>query len=132
MKAVVYEAPRKFEYRDVDIPRIQSDEVLIRVDACGLCGTDLHIHEGEFAPRFPLIPGHEFTGEITDLGSEVTGFKNGLLRRLDRETSRIIYFFAASEIFLNAFTAPTTAVSTGNRSILEAPTKPCAVVRSRT
>ena len=78
MKAVVYEAPRKFEYRDVDSPRIQSDEVLIRVDACGLCGTDLHIHEGEFAPRFPLIPGHEFTGEITDLGSEVTGFKNGL------------------------------------------------------
>src|SRR6516165_9934035 len=78
MKAIVYDAPRKFEYRDVDSPRIQSDEVLIRVDACGLCGTDLHIHEGELAPRFPLIPGHEFTGEITDLGSEVTGFKNGL------------------------------------------------------
>ena len=50
MKAIVYDAPRKFEYRDVDSPRIQSDEVLIRVDACGLCGTDLHIHEGELHP----------------------------------------------------------------------------------
>jgi len=77
MKAIVYDAPRKFEYRDVDDPEIRADEVLIRVDACGLCGTDLHIHEGEFAPRFPLIPGHEFTGEVVQLGSEVTGLRTG-------------------------------------------------------
>lgn len=77
MKAIVYDAPRKFEYREVQDPRIQADEVLIRVDACGLCGTDLHIHEGEFAPHFPLIPGHEFTGQIVQLGSEVAGLKTG-------------------------------------------------------
>ena len=77
MKAIVYDAPRKFEYRDVDDPRVQADEVLIRVDACGLCGTDLHIHEGDFGPHFPLIPGHEFTGEIVQLGSEVTGLRTG-------------------------------------------------------
>lgn len=77
MKAIVYDAPRKFEYRDVDDPTVQADEVLIRVDACGLCGTDLHIHEGDFGPRFPLIPGHEFTGEIAQLGSEVTGLRTG-------------------------------------------------------
>jgi D-arabinose 1-dehydrogenase-like Zn-dependent alcohol dehydrogenase len=41
------------------------------VDACGVCGTDLHVHEGEFGARFPLIPGHEFSGEIVELGSEV-------------------------------------------------------------
>jgi D-arabinitol dehydrogenase (NADP+) len=77
MKAIVYDAPRKFEYRDVDEPKVQQDEVLIRVDACGLCGTDLHIHEGEFGPHFPLIPGHEFTGEIVQLGSSVTGLRTG-------------------------------------------------------
>ena len=68
MKAIVYEAPRQFKYKDVPEPKIESDDVLVRIDACGLCGTDLHIHEGEFAPSFPLIPGHEFTGELVALG----------------------------------------------------------------
>ena len=71
MKAIVYEAPRQFKYKDVPEPEIESDDVLVRIDACGLCGTDLHIHVGEFAPSFPLIPGHEFTGEIVALGAEV-------------------------------------------------------------
>jgi D-arabinitol dehydrogenase (NADP+) len=75
MKAIVYEAPRQFKYKDVPEPKIESDDVLVRIDACGLCGTDLHIHEGEFAPRFPLIPGHEFTGEIVALGSSVKDLK---------------------------------------------------------
>jgi D-arabinitol dehydrogenase (NADP+) len=48
-------------------------KLLVQIHACGLCGTDLHIHEGEFGPRFPLIPGHEFTGEIVELGEEVSG-----------------------------------------------------------
>jgi D-arabinitol dehydrogenase (NADP+) len=75
MKAIVYDAPRQFQYRDVPEPEIESDDVLVRVDACGLCGTDLHIHEGEFAPNFPLIPGHEFTGEIVALGGAVKDLK---------------------------------------------------------
>jgi D-arabinitol dehydrogenase (NADP+) len=75
MKAIVYDAPRQFQYKEVPEPEIQSDDVLVRIDACGLCGTDLHIHEGEFAPNFPLIPGHEFTGEIVALGGSVKGLK---------------------------------------------------------
>jgi D-arabinitol dehydrogenase (NADP+) len=75
MKAIVYDAPRQFQYKEVPEPEIQSDDVLVRVDACGLCGTDLHIHEGEFAPNFPLIPGHEFTGEIVALGGSVKALK---------------------------------------------------------
>jgi len=77
MKAIVYDAPRKFEYRDLAVPKIQANEILLRVHACGVCGTDLHVHEGEFGPRFPLTPGHEFSGEIVELGSEVTGLKKG-------------------------------------------------------
>ena len=77
MKAIVYDAPRQFTYRDIETPKIQPDEILLRVDACGLCGTDLHVHEGEFGPRFPLTPGHEFSGEIVELGSEVKGLKMG-------------------------------------------------------
>jgi D-arabinitol dehydrogenase (NADP+) len=75
MKAIVYNAPRQFEYKEVPEPEIQSDDVLVHIDACGLCGTDLHIHEGEFAPNFPLIPGHEFTGEIVALGASVKGLR---------------------------------------------------------
>src|SRR5260370_13201291 len=71
MKALVYDAPRKFEYRDVPDPELEPDEILMKIQACGLCGTDLHIHEGEFAPRFPLIPGHEFTGTVAATGSDV-------------------------------------------------------------
>ena len=77
MKAIVYDSPRNFSYRDTADPRVNADEVLIRVHACGLCGTDLHIHIGEFGPRFPLIPGHEFTGEIVELGAEARDFSIG-------------------------------------------------------
>jgi D-arabinitol dehydrogenase (NADP+) len=77
MKAIVYDSPRNFSYRETADPKVDADEILIRVHACGLCGTDLHIHVGEFGPRFPLIPGHEFTGEIADLGAEVSGFGVG-------------------------------------------------------
>jgi D-arabinitol dehydrogenase (NADP+) len=77
MKAIVYDAPRRFQYKDVPAPEIEADDVLVRINACGVCGTDLHIHEGEFSPRFPLIPGHEFTGEIVALGSDVKDLKEG-------------------------------------------------------
>src|SRR5258707_10713801 len=77
MKAIVYDAPRKFAYREVDVPSIAPDEILLRVDACGLCGTDLHVHEGEFGARFPLIPGHEFSGELVEVGSAVKGLSKG-------------------------------------------------------
>ena len=77
MKAIVYDGPRSFAYRDVAEPLPEEDEIVIRVRACGVCGTDLHIHEGEFGPRFPLIPGHEFAGEISAFGSAVQGWQLG-------------------------------------------------------
>ncbi|GCE09984.1 alcohol dehydrogenase catalytic domain-containing protein [Dictyobacter aurantiacus] len=69
MKAIVYDAPRRFSYRDVPMPEIEPDEVRIRVRACGICGTDLHIHEGEFLAQFPRNPYEIFQKQLTITGS---------------------------------------------------------------
>ncbi len=77
MKAVVYDAPGKFAVREVDTPTPTPSQVLIRLRACGVCRTDLHIHEGDFISRFPLTPGHEFCGEVAAIGDGVSRFKVG-------------------------------------------------------
>ncbi len=77
MRAIVYDAPRRFSYREIAMPELAPDEVLLRVRSCGICGTDLHIHEGEFLAQFPLIPGHEFAGEVVNVGTAVEGVNAG-------------------------------------------------------
>jgi D-arabinitol dehydrogenase (NADP+) len=77
MKAVVYDAPRRYAVRDVPVPAAGPGEVRIRVDQVGVCGTDLHIHEGEFGAVFPLIPGHELVGVVDRVGDGVTRFAPG-------------------------------------------------------
>jgi 2-desacetyl-2-hydroxyethyl bacteriochlorophyllide A dehydrogenase len=52
-------------------------EVVVAVAGCGICGTDLHIAEGEFAPTLPVVPGHEFAGEVMALGADVTELRVG-------------------------------------------------------
>lgn len=56
---------------------MRPDEALVRVARAGLCGTDLHIHRNEYLSRFPLVPGHEFVGEVVEVGGEVTHLKVG-------------------------------------------------------
>jgi 2-desacetyl-2-hydroxyethyl bacteriochlorophyllide A dehydrogenase len=71
VKAIVIERPGEFSLVDAPDPRPGPGEVLVRVRACGVCGTDLHIADGEFAPTpYPIIPGHEFSGEVAELGAE--------------------------------------------------------------
>lgn len=83
MKAFVLEAPNKVDDRplrlvDVPVPAPADDEVLVRVSACGICRTDLHVVEGELpVRRSPLIPGHQIVGQVTELGSRVEGFAVG-------------------------------------------------------
>jgi 2-desacetyl-2-hydroxyethyl bacteriochlorophyllide A dehydrogenase len=72
VKAAVIEAPGKVTVTTVPDPTPGPREVVVDVAACGLCGTDLHILQGEFAPTLPVVPGHEFAGEVVGLGSEVT------------------------------------------------------------
>ncbi len=69
MRAVVYDRPEHVEVRQVARPEPGPGEVLLRVLVAGVCGTDLHLHHGEFGPTYPLIPGHEFVGEVVALGA---------------------------------------------------------------
>ncbi|MEU8827967.1 zinc-dependent alcohol dehydrogenase family protein [Streptomyces sp. NPDC048636] len=72
MRAAVIEAPGKVTVETVPDPTPGPREVVVDVAACGLCGTDLHILQGEFAPTLPIVPGHEFAGQVVGVGSGVT------------------------------------------------------------
>ncbi|MEU4153980.1 MULTISPECIES: zinc-dependent alcohol dehydrogenase family protein [unclassified Streptomyces] len=72
MKAAVIESVGRAVVMEVPDPTPGPREVVVEVAACGLCGTDLHILQGEFAPKLPIIPGHEFAGEVVGIGSQVT------------------------------------------------------------
>ncbi|MGH7123798.1 MAG: alcohol dehydrogenase catalytic domain-containing protein, partial [Stellaceae bacterium] len=64
--------------RDRPPPKPEPGRILIRVGACGVCRTDLHILDGELAqPRLPLIPGHEIVGTVAGLGPGVKAFDIG-------------------------------------------------------
>jgi propanol-preferring alcohol dehydrogenase len=66
------------EYGDVPTPEPAADEVLVRVRACGVCRTDLHVVEGELPPRkTPVIPGHQIVGVIEQMGERARRFRTG-------------------------------------------------------
>ncbi len=79
MKAMCLESPgRPLVCREVDRPSPASGQVLVKVTACAVCRTDLHVLDGELPhPKLPLIPGHEIVGTIKGLGDGVTGFQMG-------------------------------------------------------
>lgn len=78
MKAVVVHEPGNVRVEDVPVPDVGPKDVLVQVSACGICGTDIHIIDGEFPPtQYPIIIGHEFGGTVTQIGSDVVGFKVG-------------------------------------------------------
>ena len=68
MRAIVYDRPGRFELAELPIPEPGRGEALLRVLVAGVCGTDLHLHDGEFGPTYPLIPGHEIVGEVVRFG----------------------------------------------------------------
>ena len=77
MKAVVYDAARSYAVQEIPTPEAGPATVRIKVGQVGLCGTDLHIHEGDFNAVFPLIPGHELVGVVDQIGAGVTRFRLG-------------------------------------------------------
>lgn len=83
MEALVVSEPDRFEIREVPVPEPGPDEVLARVRAVSICGTDSHLIAGHYPgfwpPSFPFIPGHEWAGEVVRLGpgAEKHGWREG-------------------------------------------------------
>lgn len=77
LKAVVYDRPRNYQIHEVPMPVAQPGQVRIKMDQVGLCGTDLHIHNGDFNAVFPLTPGHEIVGFVDQMGEGATKFRLG-------------------------------------------------------
>ncbi|HEY2272597.1 MAG TPA: zinc-dependent alcohol dehydrogenase family protein [Jatrophihabitantaceae bacterium] len=77
MRAAVIKSVGEVSVESVDDPTPGPGEVVVDVAACGLCGTDLHILQGEFAPTLPVVPGHEFAGTVVALGTNVRGIREG-------------------------------------------------------
>ncbi|WP_199619455.1 zinc-dependent alcohol dehydrogenase family protein [Paenibacillus alkalitolerans] len=77
MRALVITEPNKAVVREVPKPQPKPGEVLIRVERAGICGTDIHIYKGEFISPYPIIPGHEFSGVVHEVGEGVIGLHVG-------------------------------------------------------
>ena len=77
MRAVAIISAGEIELIDLPDPTPGNSEVVVEVAAVGICGTDLHIFEGEFAPKLPIVPGHEMSGTVVAVGKSVTEVKIG-------------------------------------------------------
>lgn len=80
MKAAVYHGVHDLRVEEVPVRGLKENEVMIKVKYCGVCGTDMHIFNGDggsFEVNPPLIPGHEFSGVVARVGSSVTTVKEG-------------------------------------------------------
>ena len=73
MRAIVFAGPGEFSLRELPDPVPGPRDAVVQVEAVGLCGTDLHVLDGEFAPTvFPIIPGHEAAGTVLSVGEQVS------------------------------------------------------------
>jgi 2-desacetyl-2-hydroxyethyl bacteriochlorophyllide A dehydrogenase len=80
MKAIVASQPSQFEFTTIPSPECGPDQVVVRTDSCGICGTDLEILRGSMPPgfiHFPVVPGHEWTGVVEEAGKDVKNLKPG-------------------------------------------------------
>jgi 2-desacetyl-2-hydroxyethyl bacteriochlorophyllide A dehydrogenase len=77
MKAAVLEKVNKIQVKNIPLPKPARDEVVIKVKTCGMCGTDLKLYTGQYTARVPVVPGHEYSGEIVEVGNNVRNLRPG-------------------------------------------------------
>ncbi len=78
MKAVVFEKPGQIEVTRIDDPAPEAADAILKVEACGICGTDLHLLQGDISSaHYPVVPGHEFCGEVVAVGRSVSNVRVG-------------------------------------------------------
>src|SRR5699024_1592562 len=78
MKAIVCYGPEDYRFEEVDTPRAEKDEIVIKVEACGICGSDIKVYHGADMYwagddpwlKAPVIPGHEFYGIVAEVGED--------------------------------------------------------------
>jgi threonine dehydrogenase-like Zn-dependent dehydrogenase len=110
MKAAFIVAPRTFEIRDIDMPVISDEEMLVKIDACGICSSDMSGYLGTNNMPFPRRAGHEPAGTVVQVGRLVKGFREG-----DRITG---YF--ADDCYAEYVTCnPTDRRARGHGSVIE-------------
>ena len=101
MKAQVFYEPNDMRLEEVDVPQIADDEVLVRVKACGICGSDIAYYYGD-SPletddgKGPLIIGHEYSGEVAQMGKSVAA--SGLFQEGDRVVCDPVQYCNVCEI----------------------------------
>ena len=78
MKRAVFHGPRDFRVEEVGDPTLEPDGAIIRVKACGICGSDLHIYKLGGTEQSQRVLGHEFSGEVAEVGANVTDVKPGM------------------------------------------------------
>ena len=84
MKAAVLVAPQRIEIQDLPDPSIEDREILVKLKACGICTLEQRLFTGAMKISYPLVPGHEASGEIVEVGKGVVGnFKPGMRVALD-------------------------------------------------
>jgi L-iditol 2-dehydrogenase len=77
MHAALFHGPNSLIIENFDPGRLKPDELMIKIGACGVCGTDFHIYNGEAPAEIPVVIGHEFTGEVIETGSGINNFNLG-------------------------------------------------------
>ena len=74
----VMTAPGKIEFREIPVPEINTNQVLIKMMHIGICGSDIHVNHGKHPfTSYPVTQGHEVSGEIVAVGADVADFKPG-------------------------------------------------------
>ena len=107
MRAAVFEAVKSVVIKEVPIPEIGDDEVLVQVKNTGICGTDWSIYNGWYsADKLPMIPGHEFSGVIAKVGKKGNGFKEGdrVTADINMSCGHCYYCIRGDQLLCNNFT----------------------------
>lgn len=135
MLAVVKERPGSgFAIKDVPMPICRDDDVVIRVKSVGICGSDLPILAGTREIQWPMIPGHEFSGDIVETGSWVKEFIVG-----DRVTSCLVigcgnckYCVEGNECLCDNLVETGIHVDGAFAEYVRVPAKTCAIIKDET
>ena len=78
MKAITVVESHKLEIRDIPVPTISNDDVLVKIKSAGICGSDMHVYHGTSpVATYPRVIGHEASGEVVEIGKNVTTLKIG-------------------------------------------------------